>query len=259
MQDHELRIEPIPAFKDNYFWLIRRGPLAAIVDPGDPQPAIERLRRDALKLVAILVTHHHGDHIGGVAQLKHGTGATVYGPRSEAIDGLDHRLGQGDVVELLGLRLSVLDLPGHTLGHIGYACSSPAVLFCGDTLFACGCGRLFEGSPQQMSASLGQLAALPADTRVYCAHEYTIANLRFARAVEPGNQALALRQQHCQALRERHEPTVPSTIGEELATNPFMRCEVDEVRAAAQKFAGRGLDDRADVFAALRRWKDGFA
>lgn len=256
----DLAITPLPAFSDNYLWLLSRDGQAAIVDPGDPAPVQRALEERHLKLAAILVTHHHGDHVGGVMDLR-ATGATVYGPRNEDIDGVDVHLGGGDRVEVLGTPFTVLDVPGHTAGHIAYFTDAldPPAVFCGDTLFACGCGRLFEGTPPQMLESLDRLAALPAATRVYCAHEYTLANIRFALAVEPGNEALQQRARDAAALRERGTPTVPSTIGLELATNPFMRCDVPAIRDAAARREKGAETEAVTTFAALRKWKNGFA
>ena len=254
----DLHIEPIPAFNDNYFWLLARGPQAAVVDPGAAEPVLQRLRERGLQLTDILVTHHHGDHVGGVAELARASGARVYGPRGEAIPARDVALGEGDEIEVLGAALAIFDVPGHTRGHIAYFAADFRRLFCGDTLFAAGCGRLFEGTAEQMSASLAKLAALPADTQVYCAHEYTLSNLRFALAVEPDSEALHDRQRRCAALRERGLPTVPSTIDEERATNPFLRGAAAPVRAAAEVHAGRALVTPAEVFAVLRAWKDTF-
>jgi hydroxyacylglutathione hydrolase len=254
----ELHIEPVPAFKDNYLWLLVRGKRAAIVDPGDADPVEQRLERDGLHLEAIVVTHHHGDHVGGVTRLKQRYGSHVFGPAGEAIPERDTALREGDRVEVLGVRMEVFDVPGHTRGHIAYYAPAEGLLFCGDTLFAGGCGRLFEGTPQQMHASLAKLAHLPGATRVYCAHEYTLANLKFARAVEPDNAALLRRQADCQALREKNIPTVPSTIAEELATNPFLRSDETTVRRAAEaQEAGAGADAVA-TFAAIRAWKNRF-
>ena len=255
-----LAITPLPAFSDNYLWLLSRDGQAAIVDPGDPAPVQHALAERHLKLAAILVTHHHGDHVGGVMALR-ATGVTVYGPRNEDIDGVDVRLGGGDQLEVLGTRFTVLDVPGHTAGHIAYFTDAlePPAVFCGDTLFACGCGRLFEGTPPQMLESLDRLAALPAATRVYCAHEYTLANIRFALAVEPGNDALQQRARDAAALRERGIPTVPSTIGLELATNPFMRCAVPAIRDAAARREMGAETEAVTTFAELRKWKNGFA
>ncbi|HQR19369.1 MAG TPA: hydroxyacylglutathione hydrolase [Burkholderiaceae bacterium] len=256
----DLAITPLPAFSDNYLWLLSRGGEAAVVDPGDSVPVQRALAERSLKLAAILVTHHHGDHVGGVMDLR-ATGATVYGPRGETIEGVDVGVAGGDRVEVLGVPFSVLDVPGHTAGHIAYFTDAldPPAVFCGDTLFACGCGRLFEGTPAQMLASLDRLAQLPGHTRVYCAHEYTLANIRFALAVEPGNAALRQRALDARTIRDRGEPTVPSTIELERATNPFMRSDADAVRQAAMDRAGAAAgDDRVATFAAIRAWKNEF-
>lgn len=256
--DSDYSIEPIPAFADNYFWLIVRGGDAAVVDPGDPQPVLQRLQQRRLRLTDILVTHHHGDHVGGVTALVRATGARVFGPRRETIPSRDVALSGGERIEVLGIGFEIIDVPGHTLGHIAYYAPERQWLFCGDTLFGAGCGRLFEGSAEQMNASLGRLAALPAATKVYCAHEYTLSNLRFALAVEPDNEALHERQRACAARRERGEPTLPSTIGEERATNPFLRCEVPAVRRAATARGAAAAAASAEVFAVLRQWKNTF-
>lgn len=266
----ELAVTPLPAFNDNYLWLLSRGSSAAIVDPGDPAPVIAALESRGLQLDGILVTHHHGDHTGGVMALKQRFGATVFGPATEAIDGIDQRLRGGDRIEVLGLEFRVIDVPGHTRGHIAYFTEAttatgthraqPPWLFCGDTLFAGGCGRLFEGTAAQMLASLDAVAALPPATMVCCAHEYTVANLRFAAAVEPDSAALQERVRSATELRAHGLPTLPSTIGLELATNPFLRSDVGAVRAAAETRADQSIDasDRLRVFATLRSWKDVF-
>ncbi len=253
-----LKVLTVPAFQDNYLWLIHDGEHAAVVDPGDAAPVVAALERNGLSLVAILLTHHHADHVGGVPALLERFRVPVYGPRGESIPQVTQALSEGDTVKLpqLGLALAVLDVPGHTRGPIAYFSSEQQWLFCGDTLFAGGCGRLFEGTPAQMAASLDKLGALPDVTRVYCAHEYTLSNLRFAREAEPFNAALDERIQAEQAKRERGEPTVPSTIGLEKATNPFLRVREPGILATlAQK---RGLADGGAVatFAALREWKD---
>jgi hydroxyacylglutathione hydrolase len=216
------------------------------------------LSQTGRQLCTILVTHHHGDHVGGVEALVQATGAHVYGPATESIPCIRTRLGAGDRIKLFGHEFEVLEVPGHTSGHIAYYAPSLSAVFCGDTLFAAGCGRLFEGTPAQMTASLARLAALPAETRVYCAHEYTLANLRFALAVEPGNTDLQARQRACAALRAAGTPTVPSTIGEELATNPFLRCDVPAVRARAERESPGAGATTVATFATLRAWKNRF-
>jgi hydroxyacylglutathione hydrolase len=255
-------IIPIPAFSDNYIWLLREGDRAAVVDPGDAAPVLAFLAAEGLSLRAILCTHHHGDHVGGVRALVERFPVPVFGPARETIPGRTVALADGDVVDVPGLpvRLRVLDVPGHTAGHIAYVgdVGGTPVAFVGDTLFAAGCGRLFEGTAVQMSASLGRLAALPAATRVYCAHEYTLANLRFAAAVEPANAALRERILRDEATRAARRPTIPSTLRDELATNPFLRAAVPAVAAAAAARAGRALAGPVAVFAALREWKNEF-
>jgi hydroxyacylglutathione hydrolase len=253
-----LTVTPVPAFTDNYLWLLVRGREAVVVDPGDAAPVRRALEESDLRLSAILVTHHHGDHVGGVADLKSRTGATVFGPAGEDIAGVDRSVRGGDRVEVLGVRFRVLDVPGHTAGHVAYFAgdTAPPLLFCGDTLFGCGCGRLFEGTAAQMVASLDALAALPPSTRVYCAHEYTLSNIRFALTIEPGNQALQARAARDQATRDRGEPTLPSTIGLELATNPFLRIDAPAVRAGIGATAH--AVDRTAIFATLREKKNCF-
>lgn len=258
--DTDLTITPLSAFKDNYLWLLTRGNDAAIVDPGDAEPVIRELEERKLRLTAILATHHHADHVGGAMALKQRYGARVYGPARENIAAVDDRLKAGDQIDVLGARFSIIDIPGHTAGHIAYFTDAlkPPAVFCGDTLFACGCGRLFEGTPEQMLASLDLLAALPPTTRVYCGHEYTVANIRFALAVEPDNRELQARAASATAMRKRGEPTLPSTIGLELATNPFMRCDTPSVRAAASGISRGAGFARVSTFAAIRSWKDSF-
>ena len=260
---NDLSVLTVPAFKDNYLWLIHDGSNAAVVDPGDAAPILASLAEHGLTLTAILLTHHHADHIGGVRTLLEHYQVPVFGPRNDGIDEVSRPLAEGDRVTVpgLGLELAVLDVPGHTLGHIAYVRTTPGLhwLFCGDTLFAGGCGRLFEGTPEQMAASLDKLAALPEDTEVYCAHEYTLSNLRFALAVEPGNEALALRMRDESAKRAQDLPTVPSSIGLERGTNPFLRYR--EPAIAATLVAAGKLDEGAApvaAFAALREWKNVF-
>ena len=251
---------PIPAFADNYLWLLHDGNRALVVDPGDAEPVLRTLKQYALQLESILVTHHHADHTGGVDALRQATGAAVYGPATEPIPAPFKPLHEGDTVHALGLDFQVLDVPGHTAGHIAFYTSDmdgKPLLFCGDTLFSGGCGRLFEGTPAQMLASLDKLAALPGATQVCCTHEYTLSNLRFALAVEPDNAYLAAYQQHCLKLREQGEPTLPTSIAQELLINPFLRTRQVNIMTAANRFDSSTHDDTT-VFAALRQWKNQF-
>ena len=254
---------PLPAFADNYIWMLHDARHAVVVDPGDAAPVLQALRDNGLVLQTILVTHHHADHVGGVAQLREATGAQVYGPARERIPEPFTRLAQGQAIEALGLAWQVLDVPGHTAGHIAYYCADldgAPLLFCGDTLFSGGCGRLFEGTPAQMQASLDQFAALPGNTRVCCTHEYTLSNLRFARAVEPGNAALLHYQSQCETLCAEGQPTLPSRMALEQDINPFLRTRVASVAAAAQAHDSRvDPQDAVAVLAALREWKNHFS
>ncbi|MDT8319701.1 MAG: hydroxyacylglutathione hydrolase, partial [Xanthomonadales bacterium] len=226
----ELNITAIPAFADNYIWLLRTdGISCAVVDPGEAEPVLGKLRESGLELEYILLTHHHPDHTGGVAHLVDELGPQVYGPHDPRIPGQDRSLAEGETIDLprLGLQFNVIEVPGHTSTHIafyGHGC-----LFCGDTLFSVGCGRLFEGTPEQMQDSLDKLAALPPETRVFCAHEYTLSNCDFALEVEPGNRALQRRASQVEAARAVGRITVPSTLGEELAVNPFLRTREPKV------------------------------
>jgi hydroxyacylglutathione hydrolase len=251
-----LEVVPVSAFKDNYVWTMRDATHAAVVDPGEARPVLDYLAREKLSLVAILATHHHPDHVGGVAELVRKWPVPVYGPKNEPIATLTQPVSEGDTVKIpeLGASFSVLDIPGHTRAHIAYY--GAGSLFCGDTLFACGCGRVFEGTPQQMYASLEKLRALPDETKVYCGHEYTLANIGFAKHVEPGNTALSAREARDRRLRETGKPTLPSRLGEEKATNPFLRCTEPAVVESVNKYLGTRVSDPVRVFAAIREWKN---
>ena len=245
----------IPAFKDNYIWLLTQGSRAFVVDPGDAAPVLARLAADQLTLEGILVTHHHADHQGGIAELKACCQPEVFAPEKESITGCTRPLGGGECIEVLGQKVEVMAVPGHTLGHLAYF--APGALFCGDTLFGAGCGRLFEGTPAQMNDSLARLAALPDETLIYCAHEYTEMNLRFALAVEPDNPALRQRVLKVAGQRAAGQPSVPSTLAEEKATNPFLRCGEAAVISAALQHAAVDRSTVA-VFAAIRSWRNSF-
>lgn len=253
-------IVAVPAFQDNYIWLIHDGTHAVVVDPGDAAPIMTALDEAGLTLTAILLTHHHADHVGGVPAVTKKFAVPVYGPQEETIQGVTHRLKQGDRVELRhpAMSLTVLDVPGHTRGHIAYVEDRRGILFCGDTLFGAGCGRLFEGTPAQMIDSLAKLAALPDETLVCCAHEYTLSNLRFALAVEPDNPALQHRMQRDRSTRDQGLPTLPSTIGEEKATNPFLRYDEAQIVERVAMECSIASTDATSVFAALREWKNKF-
>lgn len=250
----------VRAFQDNYIWLVRGASPThvAVVDPGDAGPVFGFLRREQLLPCAVLCTHHHADHVGGAAALREAYQAPVYGPANESIASVTHPLRDGDRIDLPAIDLSfrIFEIPGHTRGHIAYV--NEALLFCGDTLFSAGCGRLFEGTAAQMHHSLARLAVLPETTAVYCGHEYTLANLRFARAVEPDNNEVLTYQREAEAARARGEPTLPSTIGRERRVNPFLRAGQAAVQKAAEMHAGTPLVDEVAVFAELRRWKDGY-
>jgi hydroxyacylglutathione hydrolase len=257
-----MRLIPLPAFQDNYLWLLHDAQRALVVDPGDAAPVQAFLAGQGLRLDAILVTHHHADHTGGVDALREATGARVYGPARERIPEPFTRLAEGDQVDALGLRFEVLEVPGHTGGHIAYYCADidgAPLVFCGDTLFSGGCGRLFEGTPAQMFASPGKLAALPGGTRVRCTHEYTLSNLKFATAVERANSQLNHYRQQCRQRRSPGEPTLPSTIAVEHGVNPFLRTRQPAVAQAAHRHdPAANPADPVAVFAALRQWKNEF-
>lgn len=256
------KIYPIPAFTDNYIWACHdsESDQIAVVDPGDANPVLQYCSEHKLKLSHILITHHHPDHTGGLERLLQEFDPQVFGPEPSGIKGIKQFLHEQDSIELFGHRFDILEVPGHTLDHIAYFAndSETPVLFCGDTLFAAGCGRLFEGTPQMMVNSLNKLGSLPGETRVYCTHEYTLSNLAFALAADSDNKALAERVENEKAKRESGLPTLPSSIELELATNPFLRCEQEGIRQNVSGHCGKLLREPVETFAALRSWKDNF-
>ena len=255
-----MKIYPIPAFNDNYIWALVSDRQCWVVDPGDAQPVERFLRSRALTLEGILITHHHSDHTGGIKTLKHDRKLRVVGANHASIEGLTEQLDEGESVDILGASFTCMKVPGHTLDHVCYFAqlATHPVLFCGDTLFAAGCGRLFEGTAEQMWHSLSKLAELPSDTEVYPAHEYTLSNLEFALAVEPDNQQLNHRLEEVTALRNRGVPSLPTTIGLEKATNPFIRASERGIRLKAEALTGQSLSADSEVFAVIRRYKDNF-
>lgn len=254
-----IQVNAIEAFDDNYIWSIgsTNRPEQLIVDPGDANPVIEFLQQQQYSAAAILITHHHHDHVGGITKLlQHFPGIPVYGPAKEKIPHITKPLREGDWLDFndIGLRLQVLDTPGHTVGHICYL--GEDMLFCGDTLFAGGCGRIFGGTAAQLYESLEKIRALPPTTKIYCAHEYTAANLTFAKVAEPDNAQLLQRITSVASTRQQNMATVPSLLNDEQQTNPFLRCHLPHMRSAAENFAGRLLPTPSDVFAVVRHWKD---
>lgn len=251
-------VDYLPIFENNYIWLLMnpiRDKVIA-VDPGDASPLIDYLNVNQIKLEAILITHHHRDHTGGINELKKQYDVRVYGPQRESIGGVTDYVTERSCIEFpfLETSFSILDIPGHTLGHIAYYV--PGSLFCGDTLFSAGCGRLFEGTAEQMYRSLQKIAALPDDTKLYCTHEYTLQNLKFAQQVEPQNLDIQVKINHVQALRQANLPSLPALLSEEKKINPFLRCDVPEVVISAERYAGLKLNNAVDVFRTLREWKD---
>lgn len=259
MTEETYSVKPLPAFTDNYIWLLEKEDgRCAVVDPGEAGPVLEQLNSRNLKLEAILLTHHHGDHVGGVREILGYFPVPVFGSAQSRLPYIDHPLQEDDRIRILGAEFQVMAIPGHTLDHIAFFNASPRPrLFCGDTLFAAGCGRIFEGTPQQMYASLERLSRLPDTTEVYCAHEYTLSNLRFALSLEPDNPQLLQRFTECQALRDRNLPTLPSRLEVERVTNPFLRCNEAALQKAAQQ-SGVSANSPLEVFTQIRRLKDHF-
>lgn len=251
-----MKIVPVRAFQDNYIWLLAHGRHAVVVDPGDAEPVLAHLQQNGLLLCGILITHHHHDHIGGVATLLNHRNVPVYAPRNETFSFPYQPVGEGDKIILpeLEITLEVLDVPGHTAIHVAYYGVNS--LFCGDTLFGCGCGRIFDGSCQQLYHSLQKLAALPEQTMVYCAHEYTLENLLFARMIDPDNPALVARTHADRALVEQGLPTLPSTLALEKATNPFLRCDNAAIQFAARQINSHTADSAEITFCAIRELKN---
>ena len=255
-----LRLTPLPSLSDNYIWALDNGEYACEIDPGESAPVVNWLRSHNLQLKLILLTHHHRDHTGGVKDLLETSSAQAWGPAFENLPDAVERVSGGERIDLLGHEFEVLDVPGHTAGHIAFYAATPLpdpLLFCGDTLFSAGCGRIFEGTPEQLFVSLSRLSALPLNTLVCCTHEYTLSNLQFALAVEPDNTAILQHWKRCLRLRENGLPTLPSSIATELAINPFLRVRETGVRRAAQTYAPKAQSE-VDIFAALRQWKDNF-
>ena len=251
-----MNIVPIPAFSDNYIWMLVQDGRAAVVDPGDAQPVLSTLESMGLALDTIIITHHHFDHTGGVIALKSETNCRVIGPDNPKIQGIDQVLSEGHSINVLGYAFEILEVPGHTLDHIALYCRRESVLFCGDTLFVGGCGRVFEGTFPMMQQSLAKLSDLPSETKVYCTHEYTMANLSFARKVDPTNADLLAHIETCEQRRDSDLPTVPSTIGQELLINPFLRWHAPAIITQLKQEGRHTGDSPADVFGAVRGWKD---
>lgn len=257
-----MKIHPIKAFTDNYIWALHaeNSNQLLVVDPGDAKPVIDYIESTGSNLSAILITHHHNDHIGGVRALKEKYGCQVYASNDEQFDFCDQPLSKDNALEIFDglLTFNILHLPGHTLKHIAYHEPKHNILFCGDTLFRAGCGRMFEGTPEQFHASLQQLAMLPKETKVYCTHEYTLSNLAFAQFIEPDNKKIETLTQECQSLRESDIATLPSTIESELETNPFLRCHLPNVQTRLDKLSGKNHKKNYEFFASMRRLKDKF-
>ena len=255
-----LEIIPLSALKDNYIWLLKNqiNRHIAIIDPSETKPVLERIEHENLVPIAILITHHHWDHVGGILGITKQFDIPVYTPKTESVTGSTDLVSEGDLVALpeLNINLKILDVPGHTSGAIAYY--TDGMVFSGDTLFTAGCGRIFEGTSSQMHASLSKFKTLPGSTLLYCGHEYTVENLKFAANVEPQNKLIHKRLKLAQQARKSNQSSVPSTLIQESQTNPFLRCEEPSVMSAASDFSGKKLNNAVDVFTAIRQWKDNF-
>lgn len=253
-------LTPIPVLSDNYVWVFShlQTKTAIAVDPGDAAPVLAFLEANGLHLEAIMVTHHHWDHVGGIDALKRQYGTTVFGPARENIEGVERPVREADKLSIKGIgeEIRVLDIPGHTAGHVGYLINDK--LFCGDTLFSAGCGRLFEGTAEQLYHSLQKIASLPDDTRICCTHEYTLNNLYFALEVEPGNATVREHIRKVEDLMRRHKPSLPSTLALERRINPFLRVNHDSIIESVSRHIGRPIHDDLDCFTELRKWKDNY-
>lgn len=258
--EKRLNITPIPAFRDNYIWCLSQNKSAWVVDPGDAGPVIAHLKEHALTLESILITHHHPDHTGGIRALSAACQPRVLGPKGSRIQGLTETVAEGDTLALLDVTFLVMEVPGHTLDHLAFFASdhSPPLLFCGDTLFSAGCGRLFEGSAEQMFESLQRIASLPGETLVFPTHEYTLANLAFAQAVAGNLPAIDARLTSCRQLRDQQQPTLPVTLSAEFSYNPFLMTDNSQIQASVNQHTGLHLSHASETFAAMRRWKDEF-
>ena len=254
-----INIEPIKAFDDNYIWLMTTNEGSIVIDPGECVNLIKIIEQKNIKLDAILITHHHFDHTGGIKDLVKTYNCEVYGPKGDHIEGINKKLVEGDHFEISNISFKVLSTPGHTLDHIAYFVDlENPLLFCGDTLFSGGCGRLFEGTPKQMFQSLSKFSDMPLDTKVFCTHEYTESNLRFAIEVEPNNDILSEKYSEVRQLRREDKITLPSSIGVELDINPFMRCHKMEVIESAQQYSQKKVHKAEEVLGVIRNWKDNF-
>lgn len=255
-----IQVKPILAFKDNYIWCLINDTTnhCIIVDPGEAKPVVTFLKRSNLLLDAILITHHHWDHTNGIKAILKEHTVPVFGPAKEKIAGISNPVDEGDSIELNNWPISfkVLAIPGHTLGHIAYYWDN--LLFCGDTLFSAGCGRLFEGTAEQMLDSLNKLSQLPDGTKIYCGHEYTLSNLNFAQMLEPTNAHIKNYLAQVRELRQKNLPTVPSMLSMERLINPFLRCNEPEILSRVEKHRGKKFTFPAEAFAYLRQWKNNY-